>query len=217
VHHLSLKENAYHIIKDKLLSMEYECGSRLREDLLAEEISMSRTPVREAIQQLTAEGYIINVPRKGIFVVSLTPKEILNLLEIRMTLERLAVEKCIKNLTAGDFEMLTKIHQRYKKALENDQFTECIELDGVFHQKIALIADNPKLYKFIKEIEEFMLIARAMEKKIDPRKKHAQTLSEHEAILTAIEKQDVDLAKEMISRNITAIKHSLHLDEDTSE
>lgn len=210
--HLSLKENAYRIIKAKLLSLEFKPGDRLREDLLAEEIAMSRTPVREAIQQLTAEGYVNNIPRKGIFVVELSKEELLDLLEVRIALEHLAVDKCIVNLGSENLQQLRDAHQRFADALKGKDFSACLEMDSAFHKQIAAIAANPRLSRFIDEIENFMLMARAVEKKADPELKNQISLDEHAAILSAIEAGDSDRAKSAISENIERMKHNLYQD-----
>ena len=99
VKHKSLNETAYEIIRDKILKGEFALGSRLREDLLAEEISMSRTPVREAINRLVADGLIINRARKGLYLIQPEDREIEEYIDIRSSLEKLSVEKCIRNIS----------------------------------------------------------------------------------------------------------------------
>jgi len=192
--HLSLKESAYKIIKEKLLNLEFEPGSRIREDLLAQEISMSRTPVREAINQLTAEGLVTNVPRKGIFVVQLTSEEISHLLDIREALETLAVENCI------DKASQTQIKNRNS-------------LDSRFHMEIAMISNNKKLIDFLMEIEDFMIIARTIEKKNQPKLKNELTLAEHKAIMKSIGNRDKEEASKAIRTNIRTMKANLGLDD----
>jgi len=106
--HLSLKERSYLIIKEKILNGDFEPGSRIREDILAEEISISRTPVREAINLLSAEGFLNNIPRKGIFMIDPTKEEIIDMLEVRIVLECLAVEKFIDVMKNEDISALEK-------------------------------------------------------------------------------------------------------------
>ena len=84
--HYVLKENAYKIIKNKILGLEIKPGSRIWEDRLANEISMSRTPVREAINELASEGYVNKIPRKGVFCLELTKDQIKEILDVREVL-----------------------------------------------------------------------------------------------------------------------------------
>jgi DNA-binding GntR family transcriptional regulator len=207
--HYSLKESAYRIIKEKLLNCEFEPGSRFREDLIAEEISMSRTPVREAINQLVTEGLVRNVPRKGLFVIELTPEWIADLVDVREVLERLAVEKCIERIDDEGVQRLGEIVHAIEENFAQENFKECNELDGVFHQEIASLAANIKLVKFLKEIEDFMHIARAMEKRVMARERVEISLKEHREIFAAIERRDRRGAVEAVIRNIETLKKNL--------
>ena len=211
--HLSLKESAYKIIKEKLLSLEFEPGSRIREDLLAQEISMSRTPVREAINQLTAEGLVTNVPRKGIFVVQLTSEEISHLLDIREALETLAVENCIDKASQTQIKNLNSILEEFEAALAKDNFKKCNSLDSRFHMEIAMISNNKKLIDFLMEIEDFMIIARTIEKKNQPKLKNELTFAEHKAIMKSIGNRDKEEASKAIRTNIRTMKANLGLDD----
>jgi len=209
--HLSLKESAYKIIKEKLLNLEFDPGSRIREDLLAQEISMSRTPVREAINQLSAEGLINNIARKGIFVVQLTREEIGHLLDVREALEKLAVDNCIDRISQTQFSNLESIMEDFQNALVKGNYKKCNSLDSKFHLEIAGISENKKLIEFLGEIEDFMSIARSIEKKDQPRLKNEITLQEHTDILDSIRNSDKEEAKKAITTNIRTMKANLGL------
>lgn len=209
--HLSLKESAYKIIKEKLLNSEFEPGSRIREDLLAQEISMSRTPVREAINQLSAEGLVNNVPRKGIFVIETTLEEISNLLDIRESLEALAVYNCINKATDDQISLLDSIVEEFEAALAIDDYKKCNSLDSRFHLEIAKISNNKKLIDFLMEIEDFMILARTIEKKNEPKLKNEITSKEHQAILDSIRNRDKEAAIQAMKSNIRTMKANLGL------
>lgn len=209
MNHSTLKDRAYEIVKEKLLSGEYPPGSRIREDLIAEEISMSRTPVREAINQLSAEGFLNNIPRKGIFFIELTPKEIRELLDVREVLEALAVEKCIEHLNDDNLNELKSILKEFEDALNKENYHECNELDSKFHQKIAEISGNKKLILYIKDIEGFMMVGRNIEKKNNPKEKNMKTLEEHKRILMSIEQRDKKDAVNAVRENINRMKKNM--------
>lgn len=213
--HLSLKERAYNIIKSKILNGEFELGSRIREDILAEEISMSRTPVREAINQLTAEGLLKNIPRRGIFSIELTEKEINDMLELRTVLEYLAVDHFIDKMEEIYIQILENNITEFKEALKKEDFIRCNELDSRFHQEIANVTGNSKLIKFLSEIEDFMRIARNVEKKVMPKDKNEITLKEHMKIFDALKKRDRDAAKREIKDNIETMKKNLGIIKDS--
>ena len=209
--HLSLKDKAYRIIKDKLLSMEFEPGGRIREDLLAQEIAISRTPVREAINKLIAEGFIDNVPRRGLFFITIKKDEILDLLEAREVLEILAVDKCIEKITPLQIRSLEKILEDAERALEAEKYPRCNELDSLFHLEIAKISGNKKLIGFCREIEDYMRIARAVEKETQTQKKSRCALEEHRAILRYIENKDRAGAERATRKNIMSMRVNLGL------
>jgi DNA-binding GntR family transcriptional regulator len=209
--HLSLKEKAYQIIKEKLLSMEFQPGARIREDLLAEEIAISRTPVREAINKLIAEGFINNIPRRGLFFIKMEKNEILDLLDAREALEVLSVHKCIEKISPVQFRGLEKILDDCEQALRSEKYARCNELDSLFHLEIARISGNKKLIGFCRDIEDFMRIARAVEKETQTKKKFLCALEEHRAILKNIEAKDLAGAEAATRQNITSMRKNLEI------
>jgi DNA-binding GntR family transcriptional regulator len=207
--HPSLKEKAYELIKDKLLSLQFEPGTRIREDHIAENIMMSRTPVREAINRLVSEGLIKSIPRKGLFFIELTPDEINDLIDVRCQLEALAVTKCIEKINDPGLKKLENILKSADAALEKDDIKGCNKLDSQFHQEIAKATGNQKLIQFLKELENFMRIARAMEKRTLPRPKVEKSMEQHRQILEAIQKRDKSAALDAIARNVEQLR--IHL------
>jgi DNA-binding GntR family transcriptional regulator len=208
--HKSLNETAYDIIREKILKGEFEPGSRLREDLLAEEISMSRTPVREAFNRLVADGLIINRARKGLYLFQPKDHEIEDYIDIRTSLEKLSVEKCIANLTPQHKETLRNSLQEFKAALDNGDYEKCNVLDADFHMTICTIANNPKLLALLKELSAFFQLARQTEKRTQPQEKNEQTFKEHSLIADAIFSGDVEAACRSMTRNIETMRINLH-------
>lgn len=207
--HLSLKEKAYQIIKEKLLGMEFQPGARIREDLLAEEIAISRTPVREAINKLVAEGFVENVPRRGLFFINIKKDEILDLLDAREALEILAVDKCIEKVSPDQIRTLEKVLDDTQRALDAEKFARCNELDSQFHLEIAKISGNKKLIGFCREIEDYMRIARAVEKETQTKIKLQHALKEHHQILESIKNKDRAEAERATRQNIMSMRINL--------
>lgn len=209
--HLSLKESAYKIIKGKLLEGEFEPGSRIREDLLASEISMSRTPVREAVNQLSVEGFLNNIPRKGIYTLNLSKAEIYDLLDVRISLETLAAARCIEKIAPEQLKHLQDNLDEFEFALSKEKFDKCNQLDSSFHKEIAAISGNMKLIEFLSEIEDFMRIARFIEKKSSPAEKNLATFKEHSKILECIKNKDKNGAIAAITNNIETMKKNMNI------
>src|SRR5262245_35638355 len=93
IQHVNLTDRVYRAIKDRLLSQEIEVGSRLREDDLAAQLGVSRTPIREALMRLAQEGLVEIAPRSGTHVCTFTPDDIEQIFDLRIALESLAVRK----------------------------------------------------------------------------------------------------------------------------
>ena len=200
--HLGLKDTAYKLIKDRLLSGAIKPGSRIREDLLAEEISMSRTPVREAINQLSAEGFVYQIPRKGIFATEITREELIDITEIRVMLETYAAKICCRKITEEQIVELEDVFNKLKNALLNNEKAEYGMYDGLFHKKIAEYTGNKKLYNFVSDIEDSVIFSRRMDV-YNIRHKYTEqdSIQQHEDILNAIKSRDEEAAYNAMEKN----------------
>lgn len=199
--HLGLTQTAYEFIKDKLLSGEIKPGERMREDLIAEDISMSRTPVRESINQLASEGFVNQIPRKGIFATKFTLEEMIDIIEIRVILESFAAKKCCKNIKEFQIIEFESILARYVEAL-NNAYEEASVWDGVFHRKIGEYCGNPRIAKYVNEIEDLVVFARRMDVYNFKENYGAEkSIEQHTNILEAIKKRDEDAAAKAVEIN----------------
>jgi DNA-binding GntR family transcriptional regulator len=216
VRHKSLKETAYTIIRNKILNGDFELGSRLREDLLADEIAMSRTPVREAINRLVADGLIVNRARKGLYLIQPEDHEIEDYIDIRSALEQLSVEKCIANINEEQKKEIRRSIDEFKTALEEKDFEKCNALDAEFHMMIACIADNQKLISLLREFSDFFQLVRRTEKRTHPQEKNIRTFKEHSQIVEAILTKDMDTARRAIKANIETMRQNLHHNADNN-
>ena len=166
-----LADYAYSEILKMILSGEIEPGSRIREDILAEQLGISRTPVREAVNRLTQTGFITIVKRKGLYCVKITRQDLLNLLELRVALESFSVEKCIDLAADEDIDPVQHTIEEFNKQLslilsndENDIRKELAlihnEYDVRFHVGIAQVSNSIRLIQYVTEVETMLLIAR---------------------------------------------------------
>jgi DNA-binding GntR family transcriptional regulator len=209
--HPMLRDKAYALIKQRILERQFQPGERIREDLVADEISMSRTPVREAINQLATEGFIVSVPRRGLFCASVSTEEFLDFLRVRESLEMLAIRCCIERISDAEIESLTCILDDYEAALTADDLATASALDTRFHKTIADYSRNRKLIRFIAEIEDFMRLARAKERPDFGPAKKARSMAQHRAILDRIRARDAEGAAAAIRDNIRGMREKLGL------
>ena len=205
----SLNDAAYSIIRTKILRGEFELGSRIREDVLAEQISISRTPIREAINRLVADGIIIKKSQRGLFLINPEPEQIEDSIDIRISLEKLAVEKCIQRSSDDDVEEINNSVKEFDKALKQKDFDACNELDSKFHTLIAQMSRNDRLVSLLNDLAVFFQLVRKEEKKSQPEKKNKSTLKEHRRIAKAIKNRNVSEAQEAVEANIQSMRENL--------
>lgn len=205
----SLNEAAYAIIREKILHGGFELGGRIREDALAEEISISRTPVREAINRLVADGIIIKKAQRGLYLIDPDPEQIKDNIDIRISLEKLAVEKCIERSTDEDIALIINSLEAFEKALKQKDYDRCNQLDSEFHFLIAQTSRNSRLLSLLNELSAFFQLVRNEEKKSNPHKKNKGTLMEHRRVAEAIKNRNVLAAKEAVEVNIRTMRNNL--------
>ena len=191
-----LKEFAYNSIKKMLLDGKIKPGDRVMEADLAEEISVSRTPVREAINQLVAAGFIIEKPRHGLFAVKFTEKQLKDIGTVRSALSMLAFDQCCEFMDEEKAELLTEAYQAMVSACESGDFSAVSRADGQFHKTIAQLTGNDTLYSYICDLEDLSIYSRQMDNYVY-NKEHL--LESHSKMYHAILSRDRDYADSMMS------------------
>ena len=202
-----LTENAYEYILHLILDGEIKPGDRIREDFIAQQLGTSRTPVREAVNQLTQNGFITYVKRKGLYCIELSQQDLLDLLDLRKTLAGFSYRRCIDIATKEDIKMLYHQIDSFLAHSKKERIKLHNQADIGFHIKVAEITNFPRLIKYIDEVETIMLIARTNLKKsenID----HIIELSwhHHRDIVTGIETKNYDLIAKANEKHIQLMK-----------
>jgi len=140
-------------IRSAILQGVFKPGERLVESVIASQMSVSRAPVREVLSALEREGLVINIPRRGYFVIPFTEKDIDELYSLRAILEVGALRRANKRFTEKDFAHLESIaHQLGEAVLRQDDQLSIVNLDLSFHEYIYHIADHSRMYAIWKTI-----------------------------------------------------------------
>ena len=143
--YLPLRDVVFNTIKDGILSGRLRPGERLLENQLAEELGVSRTPIREALRMLEIENLVDLIPRKGAQVREMSEKDIKDVLEIRKVLEELAAGLAAENITRQSISDLKEAHLDFMKAFDRGDREGVLEADTRFHDIIFCATKNDKL------------------------------------------------------------------------
>ncbi len=205
--HPSLREICYNFIKDRILDQTYPSGSKIDIDEIAKALGVSTTPVREAISQLTSEGLIYNIPRRGFYVSEFSPEYLEDIFDVREQLEILAVERATEKASKEDIEELKRLIEKYKASFNKKPWNKCYELDRQFHEKIAEISKNKMLINILREIGDTIQAIRTLHCKT--LRDLEITLKEHTDILSGISSKDPNRAKEAMKIHLEHVKRDL--------
>ncbi len=198
--YLPLRDVVFNTLRQAILRGELEPGERLMEIQLAKKLGVSRTPIREAIRKLELEGLVVMIPRKGAEVARITEKDMKDVLEVRGTLEELAVTLACKNISKQVIEDLKMANKLFEAAIVSKDVVKIVDADVHFHDVIYFATDNQRLIQIINNLREQMYRYRL--EYIKDARTHSILISEHNDIIAKIEHNDVDGAKVAVSRHI---------------
>lgn len=143
----TLKERIVQILRDGILAGKLKPGERLNESRLARELNMSRIPVREALQKLEEQGLVVNVQRKGMFVVSLTEAEVQKINSLRLVLETEALILAKARFTSEVEAKLSDLITLWEAGASSLPQRHAAELDLEIHRTIWMVSENEFLVK----------------------------------------------------------------------
>jgi DNA-binding GntR family transcriptional regulator len=208
-----LREVIFNSLREAIIVGELKPGERLMEVKLANKMGVSRTPVREAIRKLELEGLVIMIPRKGAHVADLSRKDIMNVLEVRASLDGLATALAAKRITPEEINELKNIQKQFIAYIEKGNLNGLIKKDVEFHEVIYRASRNEKLMQITQNLREQVQRFRVIYMKDYVRPK--ELVKEHNEIRNAIENKDEEKAREMamvhIQKQEAAIINALDL------
>ncbi len=204
---LSYKYQVYSEIKKGILMGQYQPGSVMNERKLSEELGISRTPIREALQMLARDGWLQMETYKGAIVREFDAHYMWELVRIRYALELSAVEDAVRNMTEEELVNLRKIQTEQKEDLLNYDVDDFIQHDRDFHSCIYQMSRNGELMKLASNYYDvFRFLGKQAVLGTDERR--ITTIEEHQAILAAVENRNIEEA-------VSAMKvHMEHTEEN---
>lgn len=183
-------------IKDGVL----QPGQRLMEIKLADELGVSRTPIREAIRKLEQEGFVVMVPRRGTYVADISLKDIAQVFEIRGALEELAAGLAAERITNDELECLERILVEINEYMEHDDFAKIVDADVRFHDVLYQASRNQRLVDILHNLREQMLRFRSISMHYPGRL--SATWEEHRQMVENIANHNSAMARKVAKRHM---------------
>lgn len=198
--YIPLRENAYELIKRMILKGYFKPGERLIENQLSKKFGVSRTPIRESIRKLAAEGLVEITPKGGTKISKLTKNDIDEIYEIRDVLESLAAEKAASTITDKEIESLERLLKDSEKALLNKDIKRMAQIDTKIHNLICKSSKNNRLFQLIDVLCTNITIQRELILETTGAGKEA--IIGHRKIINALKKRDKQAIKKSIHEHI---------------
>jgi DNA-binding GntR family transcriptional regulator len=196
----SLTEQAADEIRARIVFGAVELGSSLSENMLAAELGVSKTPVREALLQLKSEGLVSIQPQRGSFVFDMSASEVVQLGDLRETLELAALRLAVEHDRAGLVEALRDIVAKMRKALDRNDAVEYRKLDAEFHRAFFDHSGNVYLLASYLGIA-FRIQALRSRLSADPMLNRS-SYTDHEKLLQLVETGKTDAALALLSTHV---------------
>lgn len=159
-------------------------GERLMEIPLAEELGVSRTPIREAIRKLELEGFVVMIPRRGTYVANISLKDITQVFEIRSALEELAAGLAAERITEEEIEELERMLVEISDHMESKDMERIVEADIKFHEVLYKASRNDRLAEIVHNLREQIIRFRSVS--MNQPGRLAKTWEEHRQLVEAI-------------------------------
>jgi len=197
----SLHDEVASKLRERIFSGDLAPGSFIDEPALCADLAISRTPLREALKVLTAEGLLRHEPRRGCFVNQITEQDLDQIFPVIALLEGRCAFEAANNATDADLAALEQLHERLQRNAKAKRITEYFDTNFAIHEAIILLANNPWLSQVIGDLRKLVKLARLQQLHAPGRLE--QSLSEHLAVYAALKAHDAEGAEAAMRTHIT--------------
>jgi DNA-binding GntR family transcriptional regulator len=211
-------ERAYVALKDVILSIDVYAGPgevRLDERALAQDLGISRTPVREAMAQLEREGFVRSVPRRGIYVVRKTKQQVIELITAWAALEGMAARLNTQHASDQEIGKLRQMFTKFENGQLHAKLDEYSQVNIEFHQTIIRMSQNRVLIDLAENLFAHMRMIRR--KTIGEEDRADRSIRDHMNIIQALEQRETDRAEALVRDHALGLadhvqRHAHYLD-----
>ena len=202
----SFRMQAYHSLKRAILEMDvydHPGEIRLDERQLSQDLGVSRTPIREAMSLLEQEGFVKTLPRRGVFVVRKTKREIVEMILVWAALESMAARLVCQNARDDEIASLRRLFDAFRDGQQTDRLEEYSQANIAFHSAIIRLSKCQLIADLTKNLFIHMRAIRKVTISEDNRAQ--RSIQDHMAIIEALEARDIERAERLVRQ------HSLDL------
>lgn len=183
-----IRDSVFSILRNAILDKKLEPGQRLVERNIAEQLGVSRTPVREAIRKLELERLVTHIPRKGVVVSGFTKADIIEILLIRASLEALICSIAATKIKSKEVERLESLSKEITEEHGKGNFKKSNQLNDKFHEIVYRAAESPRLYNLFNTLREY--ITKFTQVAYSKPGRQEEVWSEHHEIIEALRNHD---------------------------
>ena len=202
---ISVRQRAYEHLKSAILSGRLDPGKRLAEEHLAEELGVSRTPVREALHKLELEGLIKPLETRGFIVSKDSKEEIEELFDMRAILEGYGLRVISEKVSENLLEQLNKLIENAEEALKRKQLREVFRWNTQFHDTLhRMVSEKKRLHRLLVNVRKYVL--RYREDTLQYPDGGRRALDGHHKIVMALRLKDPDLCERVMREHIQEAK-----------
>jgi DNA-binding GntR family transcriptional regulator len=205
--HNSLHDEVASQLRDRIFAGELMPGTFLDEATLAEQLQISRTPLREALKVLTAEGLVRHEPRRGCFVNEVTEEDLDEIFPVIALLEGRCAREAATNATDEDLAALEALHDKLNRHAKAKRINEYYAANFAIHEAIIQLANNRWLAQVIADLRKILKLARLQQLHAPGRLE--QSLSEHMAVFAALKARDPEGAEAAMRTHLTRQREAL--------
>ena len=199
-----LTDWAYQRIKADILSLRLAPGEQLNIEQLAEELAISRTPVREAILKLERDGLVHSVSRVGFFVADITEQDLRELFELREWLECQTARKAASHLSDADLGLVDHLLTESAAAVEKGDMEKFLTADISLHNLLSERAENRRLLAMMEMLSDLIYRERALS--IRSAENIRATLIEHQKLAAALRRRDGEASESAMREHLQAVR-----------
>jgi DNA-binding GntR family transcriptional regulator len=204
---LSLKDRAYAAIKEAILSLKLEPGMPVVEHDLAQQLGISKTPVRDALLELEHEGFVARIQFKGTYVTDVTMSDMAEIFQLRAVLEGLAARLAAPLLSAEELERIEAGLTAAEAALVEGDLALCSEMGQCIHNTIIDKAGNQRLTSITHNLDDHVRRFRVLSDRISGRL--SKSVKEHRRVQAALCQRDPVAAEQAMRDHLFSVLQDL--------